>query len=258
MIRYDATGVEAVASAADATTAAAVPNSAELGDGGPPPAAADPLPAHTDATVITLVLAPTQLGLECFSQAHPATEAAATVAVAAYRRKKRADEPTAGNEAASAGAWVSGFAPSELTRETDGSDDDDGRDGDDEPMTLVVLGGDMLVHATGGMLPATRHRVARWPGVAERKSMIFGCYGADDQALEPAHFREVVGGLPSQPEGVGLSAMSCRASRVQNGPSEFWRQLVDSRYEFGVAEYFQKLDADQVRGDGGVEEVEVS
>ena len=103
---------------------------------------------------------------------------------------------------ATAGAWVSGFAADEVTGEAD----------DGAPLAVVAMGGDMLVHATGGLLPPTRHRVVCWPAEAVRHSMIMGMYGADTATLQPDAFREQVCGLPPLE---GLDVMGCRESRSQ-------------------------------------------
>ena len=62
---------------------------------------------------------------------------------------------------------------------------------------VLVMGGDMLVYSSGGVLPATRHRVTpTWDRAASvRFSLICGMYGADSAMLEPARFREEVCGL---------------------------------------------------------------
>ena len=62
---------------------------------------------------------------------------------------------------------------------------------------VLVMGGDMLVYASGGVLPATRHRVTpTWDRAASvRFSLIAGLYGADTALLEPARFREEICGL---------------------------------------------------------------
>ena len=183
-----------------------------------------PCAPHTDASVLTLIVAPTQPGLELFAAAHPPTEAAVAAAVTTYRRGRSADGATAAG-AETAGAWVSGFEPRELTRvesraeRAAEAEEAEAADADaDDFVTLVAMGGDMLVHATGGTLPATRHRVVCWPANTQRLSMIMGMYGADDKLLEPSSFRERVCGLPPNlpPEDAGgLPSIGCRASRVQ-------------------------------------------
>ena len=62
------------------------------------------------------------------------------------------------------------------------------------------MGGDMLVLATGGVLPAARHRVtSTWDRGSVRFSLIAGLYAADTNTLRPRHFRERVCGLAPWP-----------------------------------------------------------
>ncbi len=220
MIRYVRKGAAVATSAAD---------SGEVNAAIQPQGTGIPCAAHTDASMLTLIVAPSQPGLELFATTHPTTAAAAAAAAAAYLKGRSVQGATAAG-ADSVGEWVSGFSETELTRVEDGDGNGDGDSGatataaaatltatgeeEEDFVTLVAMGGDMLVHASGGVLPATRHRVVCWPAEVQRLSLIMGCYGADDKTLEPSRFRVRVAGLPPS-EDLGLASMGCRSSRQQ-------------------------------------------
>ena len=208
LLRYARKGADVATSASD---------SGEVNAGIQPQGTGIPCAPHTDASMLTLIVAPTQPGLEVFATSHPTAEASAAAAVAVYKRGRgeggEGDATAAGAE--TAGAWVSGFEPHELTRLREGAQWAGAADRGDDLVMLVAMGGDMLVHATGGALPATRHRVVCWPASTQRLSMIMGMYGADDNVLEPAVFRERVCGLPPMSDSSYLADITCRASRMQ-------------------------------------------
>lgn len=109
-----------------------------------------PCAAHTDASLLTLIVAPSQPGLELFATPHPHTPAAAAAAAEAYATGLSSAGATAAG-AESEGEWMSGFEVGELTREE--AEGGGRREELEEPLALVAMGGDMLVHATGAISP---------------------------------------------------------------------------------------------------------
>jgi hypothetical protein len=150
--------------------------------------------------MLTIIAKPSQLGLEVFHTPHPMQRAAHETALGIQRQGQKPDGEAGAGEA-SKGRWVAGFEADELSSFKEdtftpySSDDGDGRD--DGWTDLVLMGGDMLALATGGILPATRHRVTcTWDtDAAVRFSLIVGLYGADTATLQPRTFREKVCGL---------------------------------------------------------------
>ena len=114
LLRYARKGADVATSASD---------SGEVNAGIQPQGTGIPCAPHTDASMLTLIVAPTQPGLEVFATSHPTAEASAAAAVAVYKRGRgeggEGDATAAGAE--TAGAWVSGFEPHELTRLREGA-----------------------------------------------------------------------------------------------------------------------------------------
>ncbi len=192
-------------------------DSGEVNAGIQPQGTGIPCAPHTDASLLTLIIAPSQPGLEVFATPHATSEAAAMRAIEQYLRGRSPDGKTAWG-GGTRGEWLPGMQPDELTSLGEETEELAAEAADDTvPMTLVAMGGDMLVHATGGVLPPTRHRVTCWQAQTQRLSMIMGMYGADDRELRPNHFRTAICGLPPllATGGATLQQMSCRESRRQ-------------------------------------------
>ena len=207
--------------ARDAVAKTLPEDSGEVNAGVQLPGTGLPCAAHTDASILTLITAPSQLGLEIFDVTHPMERSAHAAALAGHAAGQQPDGlAAAGGEAT--GLWVPGFAEDELTRGVKDeplpySDHESRELGTDEGWCeVLVMGGDMLVYASGGVLPATRHRVTpTWDRDASvRFSLISGLYGADTAQLEPGKFREMCG-LESWPDcPPPMNAKDSRTSKL--------------------------------------------
>jgi isopenicillin N synthase-like dioxygenase len=137
-----------------------------------------PVGAHTDASILTMVISPSQLGLEVFNTPHPMTDEHHRQVLDVYFAARKGDGE-AGGGAAREGSWLPGFAEDELDTSEDQVDYASPYSvhavDADEPVNIALMLGDMAVFASGGVLPSASHRVTcAWPtDVDVRFALVF-------------------------------------------------------------------------------------
>ena len=137
-----------------------------------------PVGAHTDASILTMVVSPSQLGLEVFNTPHPMTEEHQRQVLDVYFNGRKGDGE-AGGGAAREGSWLPGFGEDELDTSKDQVDYASPYSEQavevDEPVNIALMLGDMAVFASGGVLPSASHRVTcAWPiDVDVRFALVF-------------------------------------------------------------------------------------
>ena len=100
----------------DSATETAATDSGEVNAAIQQPGTGLPCAAHTDASMITLITAPSQLGLEVFDIAHPNERSVHATALAAHELGQQPDGRAAAGADSEGGLWVPGFAEHELTK----------------------------------------------------------------------------------------------------------------------------------------------